>query len=368
MIRIAFYAPLKPPDHEVPSGDRQVARLLFKALQLAGYDPYIVSRLRSFDGTGDETRQRQIGRRGQEIADELIAQWRKRPKQQPAIWFSYHLYYKAPDWIGPAVCEALDICYVVAEASVAMKRAEGKWATGHRAVLWALSRADKVIDLNPADREGVLPFLRDPTRAGTMPPFLDTTPYRAAVRRPGPMRLITVAMMRSGDKLASYRVLGEALARLSDRAWTLEVVGGGPARREVAAALGPLGNRVHYAGALDEAGVAARLADSDIFVWPAINEAYGMALLEAQASGLAVVAGDSGGVGTIVADRRTGLLVPPGDAIAFAAAVRQLIEDPARCTAFGEVARRKVMKNHDLAAAGRRLGNLIGSTRLRCAS
>ena len=53
--------------------------------------------------------------------------------------------------------------------------------------------------------------------------------------------------------------------------------------------------------------MAAALADSDLFVWPAINEAFGMALLEAQASGLPVVAGASGGVRGIVADRETGM-------------------------------------------------------------
>src|ERR1700720_1430254 len=130
MARIAFYAPLKPPDHEVPSGDRRVARLFLDALRLAGHDPFTVSRLRSFDAVGEEAHQRQIAARGQEIAGELIAQWRAQPQTAPDLWFTYHLYYKAPDWIGPAVCEALDIPYVVAEASVAMKRATGPWAGG----------------------------------------------------------------------------------------------------------------------------------------------------------------------------------------------------------------------------------------------
>ena len=113
---------------------------------------------------------------------------------------------------------------------------------------------------------------------------------------PAPPRLITVAMMRRGDKLASYRLLADSLAMLSDLEWSLDIVGDGEARGEVAAALAPLGPRLRWRGALDAAGVAAALADSDLFVWPAINEAFGMALLEAQASGLPVVAGASGGV------------------------------------------------------------------------
>jgi glycosyltransferase involved in cell wall biosynthesis len=368
MARVAFYAPLKPPDHEVPSGDRRVARLLLDALRLAGHDPFIVSRLRSFEPVGDAARQARIAARGRGLAERLIERWRRQPASAPGLWFTYHLYYKAPDWLGPAVADALGIPYVVAEASLAMKRATGPWALGHRAVVAALRRADRVIGLNPADRDGVQPFVTSGCWA-MLPPFLDTRDYREAVRRPGgPMRLVAVAMMRPGDKLASYRILGEALAQLLGLEWTLEVIGDGPARREVEAALAPLGSHVRFVGEAGETEVAARLAAVDLFVWPAINEAFGMAILEAQASGLAVVSGDSGGVGTIVADGETGLLVPPGDPAAFAAAVRQLLEDPARCAALGAAARRKVAREHDLAAASRRLGSLLESTRLRRAS
>jgi glycosyltransferase involved in cell wall biosynthesis len=363
-MRIAFYAPLKPPDHKVPSGDRRVARLFLDALRLAGHQPFIASRLRSFDAVGDAARQARLAERGRETAARLVAGWRRQPRAAPGLWFTYHLYYKAPDWIGPEVCAGLGIPYVVAEASLAMKRAAGPWAPGHRAVAAALRQAALVIGLNPADRAGVLPFLAGSPCWASLAPFLDTNAYAVAPRHPAaPPRLITVAMMRVGDKLASYRVLGAALAQLLDRDWTLEVVGGGPARAEVVAALAPLGARVRFAGALDETGVAARLADSDLFVWPAINEAYGMALLEAQASGLAVVAGESGGVGGIVADGRTGLLTPPGDAGAFAAALRRLIEDPARCAEFGAAARQKALRDHDLAVAANRLAGMIGSLR-----
>ena len=47
--RLAFYAPMKPPDHPVPSGDRQIARLTLTALERAGFAPRLVSRLRVLD-------------------------------------------------------------------------------------------------------------------------------------------------------------------------------------------------------------------------------------------------------------------------------------------------------------------------------
>ena len=155
----------------------------------------------------------------------------------------------------------------------------------------------------------MLPLLRDPARWIALPPFLDAAAYPARdPRRADAPRLIVVAMMRHGDKLESYRLLAAALAQLLDVPWSLDIVGDGSARAEVEAALAPLGARVTYHGAFDAAGVAAALAGADLFVWPAINEAFGMALLEAQASGLPVVAGASGGVGDIVVPGTTGLL------------------------------------------------------------
>ncbi|HEY4473251.1 MAG TPA: glycosyltransferase family 4 protein, partial [Stellaceae bacterium] len=307
-MRIAFYAPLKPPDHLVPSGDRHIARLFLRALRLAGHQPFIVSRLRSFDGGGDARHQARIAALSQRTAERLLRRWREQPETAPELWFTYHLYYKAPDWLGPAISAALGIPCVVAEASHAGKRATGPWADGHRAVERALRRADAVIGLNSADRDGVLPLLRDPGRWVALPPFLDAAAYPARDPRfAKEPRLIAVAMMRHGDKLESYRVLGAALAQLLDLPWSIEIVGDGPARAAVEAALAPLGPRVIYRGGLDAAGVTEALARADLFVWPAINEAFGMALLEAQASGLPVVAGTSGGVGDIVVPGTTGL-------------------------------------------------------------
>jgi len=137
------------------------------------------------------------------------------------------------------------------------------------------------------------------------------------------------------------------------------VVGQGPARGEVAALLAPLGSRVLYRGMLGENEVATVLSEADLFVWPAINEAFGMALLEAQASGLPVVAGASGGVPGIVASGDTGLLVPPGDVAAFAAAMRRLIVNNDLRVKMGVAARAKVEREHDLPVAAARLAEII---------
>lgn len=341
-----------------------MGQLLLAALRSAGHDAFIASRFRSYDGRGDRQRQARLAALGARLARRFLRRYRNAPQTRPELWFTYHLYHKAPDWLGPAIADALGIPYIVAEASDAPKQADRGWAEGREAAVRAIRRADAVIGLNPADRDCVLPLLRDASHWVALKPFVDAGCYAAAARpNSGPTRLVVVAMMRYGDKLASYRLLGDALARLLDLPWSLEVIGDGAARTEVEAALAPLGERVVWRGRLDAAAVACRLPAADLCVWPALNEAFGMALLEAQASGLPVVAGKSGGVGEIIADGVTGLLVPPGDASAFAAAVRGLILDRGRCLALGQAAQQRVRAEHDIPAAARQLQTVINTLR-----
>src|SRR5215207_1100614 len=123
---------MKAPDHPAPSGDRTMARLLLKALVKAGFRPELASALRSWDRAGDAAFQDEVRRSSGAEADRLVARWTDaRAGDRPRLWFTYHLYYKAPDWIGPPVADALRIPYVLAEASRAGKRARGAWAAAH---------------------------------------------------------------------------------------------------------------------------------------------------------------------------------------------------------------------------------------------
>ena len=342
-MRIAFYAPLKPPDHPVPSGERQIARLFLRALEAAGHEPFLASRFRTLDKRGCAGRQQRLRALAGRLAGRLEA-------RLPAfdIWFTYHLYYKAPDWLGPRLAAARGASYWVAEASHAPKRAGGPWDLGHRAAADAIGRADRLFCLNPNDRACLAP-LSAPDRLADLAPFLNASAWRAAPCRGDPPVLATVAMMRSGAKLASYRRLGAALATLDDLPWRLLVVGDGPARREVEAAL-PAG-RTRWLGRRSAAELPAILAGADLFVWPAAREAIGMALLEAAAAGLPVVASATGGVPAVVAHGETGLLAPAGDAAAFADCLRALLADPRRRRAMGRAARRRVLARHDIAQA-----------------
>jgi glycosyltransferase involved in cell wall biosynthesis len=259
------------------------------------------------------------------------------------------------------VTRALGVPYVIAEASHAPRRAQGPTRLGHRAVEEALAAADLVLTVNPRDVAGVNARLRPGARQCWLPPFIDVAPFSAPHERHDPPVLLSVGMMRTRDKLESYRVLAGALALLRDRPWSAVLVGDGPARPEVEALMAPFGGRVRFAGAVPHHKLAPFYASADLYLWPAINEAYGMAFLEAQAAGLPVVAGRTGGVPAVVADGVTGLLTPIGDAEGFAGAVRRLLDDPGERARLGAAAARRVAARHDERAAARALASALRS-------
>jgi glycosyltransferase involved in cell wall biosynthesis len=366
-MRIAFYAPLKWPGHAAPSGDRQIARQLLQGLRLRGHETSVAARLRTFDREGDAARQRRIGAIGERMAARLAGHYGA-TGAAPDLWFTYHVHHKAPDVIGPAVAQALRIPYVIAEASIAPKQRHGRWSVGYAQARASIEAADGIVHLNPVDVDQVDRVRKTTSATLMLAPFVDARAIGAladTVRRAGhveALRLITVAMMRQDAKLASYRLLAQALARLDDVGWTLTVVGDGPARRDVEQCFAGFGTeRVRFLGERAPAEIVTLLARSDLFVWPAIDEALGLALIEAQAAGVPVVAGASGGVASVVAHEVSGLLVPPGDVARFADAVRRLGNDGALRRRMSDAAVTYVRERHDTAVAASALDRFLQS-------
>jgi len=370
-VRIAFYAPLKAPTHGTPSGDRRVATLYMEALRLAGHQVELVSEFRSYDGDGDPERQRTARSLGLQTAAELLSRLAADAAVRPDLWFTYHVYYKAPDWLGPHISRALGIPYVIAEASHAPKRASGTWSLGHQAAADAIRAAQLLVSPTRYDIACLESLLGRRDRILLLPPFLDSRLFEnAAVERQGHReRLAAVqridpavpwiavaAMMRAGDKMASFRELASVLAKVSDLPWQLLVAGGGPCEHEVAQLLNavvPGRSRLLGALALDQ--VAAMYAASDLCVWPACNEAYGMAMLEAQAAGVPVVSVADRGVPDVVVDGLTGLLSAQRDTALLADLVRSLLADPGKRTDMGRAAMRHVAAECSLQSAARKL-------------
>ena len=365
-MRVLLHTPLKPPDDPTPSGDREMARGFQRLLSRLGHRVVMPAASRLPAGVPAPKTHLDWQRWARRRAAEIVRRWRILPhghRDKFDLWFTYHCYYRKPDWLGPLVTRALDIRYVLAEVSHAPRRAQGATRLGHRAVERTLAAADLVLTVSPRDVVGVRSRLRAGAHQVRLAPFIDTTPFRGAAGANDPPVLLTVAMMRTRDKLDSYRVLAGALGRLRDRPWRAVLVGDGPARREIEDLMAPLGGRVRFAGAVARDELPAIYAAADLYLWPAINEAYGMTFLEAQAAGLPVVAGVSGGVAAVVADGVTGMLTPVGDAGAFAAAVARLLDAPAERRRLGAAARARVRTHHDEQVAARVLAAALGSLR-----
>ncbi len=377
-MRIAFYAPMKPPDHPVPSGDRHLARLLLRALRHSGHTPELISRFVSRDGAGDPERQARLKALGEKLATRLIRRLTARPPEaRPEAWFTYHVYHKAPDWIGPTVADALGIPYIITEASSAPKRAGGPWDIGYRGANAAIARADAILTLNSDDWDCLQPIATPPVLHRRMFPFVDADPFTTATARRGNLRdalvrdtgwpddtliLLAVGMMRAGAKQGSYVQLNDALAQLPGDNWRLIVAGDGPQRAEIETLLEATApGRIRFLGALPPDRLAEIYALADILVWPAVDEAFGIALLEAQAAGLPVVAGKARGVPDIVGAGVTGLLPAAGDPDAFAAAVQRLMDDRDLRTGMGAAAARRVRAKFDLPTAAAMLDSTLNT-------
>jgi glycosyltransferase involved in cell wall biosynthesis len=144
----------------------------------------------------------------------------------------------------------------------------------------------------------------------------------------------TVALLAVGAVVPrkGYDVLVAALAELADLPWRLTIAGdrtrdpATTAQIERDIARRKLSDRVTLAGAVSDDCLEALYLGADLFVLPSRYEGYGMGFAEAIAHGLPVIGTTAGAIPDTV-PAGTGLLVPPDDASALAAALRRLIAD-----------------------------------------
>jgi hypothetical protein len=185
---------------------------MWRVFEHTGHRVSLMSRFRSLDIQGDPKRQRQLAEDGGLEAERLSGQLLTASAgERPDLWFSYHLYHKAPDWIGPSVATRLGIPYVVAEASYAPSQENGPWHQGLRQTAKALSQAHGVLSLNPRDLKCIEPQLNPRARQLLLKPFLvdASPPDRSHRERRAKLAkhyglvvyqrwLIALAMMRTG--------------------------------------------------------------------------------------------------------------------------------------------------------------------------
>lgn len=354
MAGIAFYAPMKSPDHPVPSGDRQMARGLMAALcdPARGYDVELVSRFRSYDRVGDMAVQDRLFDEARTEADRLIANggW--------SAWVTYHSYYKAPDLLGPRVATALGIPYIQIEATRAAKRFGGPWDRFARAADASCDDAAAIFYLTGQDGEGLRPYEKAGQPLVHLHPFLVRETLAPSARPDGKV-FLSVAMMRAGDKLASYRIIADMLAHLQGD-WIYEIAGDGPARAEVESLFAPFGGKVRFLGQLGAPEVQAAYGRARAFLWPGVNEAFGMVYLEAQAAGIPVVAQDRPGVRDVLPPAAMVPLGDPvGDPVLLARNLSHLLNENMFWAARSVQAHALVKEHHLLGAARATLWSVL---------
>jgi len=226
------------------------------------------------------------------------------------------------------------------------------------AIRWALRRADRVGVLTAGVASLVGSIVGD-ARVCRLPNFapdlaLQRPASDARPRRPEPVALYVGAVIEAKgvrEMLAAARAV---------EGFRLVLVGPVDAAfaASTSAERSALGDRVALLGSLPHEAIADQYAAADLFLLPSHREGMPLALLEAMAHGLAVVATPVGAIPEIVTDGETGLLVPPGDPVALAAAIRRLLDDDGLRQRLGAAARAAVQREHSEAAALERLGAL----------
>jgi D-inositol-3-phosphate glycosyltransferase len=243
-------------------------------------------------------------------------------------------------------------------AGPAGRLARALFATRNR----LLRDADAFVAMSRAIREEMLAAGVPAERIALLPHGVDTERFRPA--EPGERAALRARLGLPDGVLAAWsgRLLrGKGLETLLDAfaraagdvpGLRLLLVGSGEGQalsvdddlRRRAREAG-LAERVVFTGRVERVEDVLRAAD--LFVFPSVFEALGIALVEAAACGLPAVASRTGGIVDVVVDGRSGLLVGPADATALAEGLRALGTDPDRRGAMGREARRIALARFD---------------------
>ena len=193
---------------------------------------------------------------------------------------------------------------------------------------------------------------------------VDTGRFDPAGRAEAPAGTIRLVVVAQLIERKGIRYLLEALARLDPtarRRLPARIYGTGPEEAALKAQVraAGLGETVTFHGLAPHAEIPAILREADVFVLPSLQEGLPLALLEAMASGLAIVATSAGGMGGVLRHEANALVVEPASASALAAALHRLAADPTLLRNLGKAARATAL-GYGWPAVWRQYEQLIG--------
>ena len=222
----------------------------------------------------------------------------------------------------------------VTSARTALLRLAGGLAEGR-----VLPQADMVIVLTRPAADRLLREGVPEGRVRVIPPGYDPDLFTAVTPDPFPdLPRPRVAYVGRIARQKDVGTLVEAFGRVREQACLL-IVGDGPDRRAAERQARPLAGRVHFAGFLPHLKIPAVLRHSDLLVLATRYEELPSVLVEGMAAGLPVVASRVGGIPALVDHDVNGLLVPPGDAAALAAAITRVLTEPGTAARLSAAAR-----------------------------
>lgn len=203
---------------------------------------------------------------------------------------------------------------------------------------------------------------RGASRVEVVPNGVDFDRFHAVAHRtrPADARFTIVCVGRQVPRKGFGWFVSEVMPKL-EASVSLVLVGDGPERDAIEHLAIERGveHRVRFTGVIPEAQLVAELESADVLVMPNVAiagdmEGFGIVLLEAGAASLPVIAADLEGMRDVVRHGTTGLLVPSGDADAFASAIRGLAADRPTARRLGGNARQEVRSRFGWPAIGGR--------------
>jgi len=275
---------------------------------------------------------------GLSLRDELEAIWR-------AERFDLVHVHQPMTWTLPALATMTKPAPLVGTFHAAGGRSR-LFRFFHRQCAWHLSRLDCRLAVSPAARRFIAEEFGEAPLV--LPNGVDTQRFNPSVPAPPHSRdgRFTVLFVGRLDPRKGLEVLLRAWPRVVDELKgeaRLNVVGSSALAPLVRASVPrALRDTIYFAGAVPSRDLAGWYAAGDLFVSPATrNESFGIVLLEAMASAKPIVCSDLPGYRAVCRPRSEGLLVPPGDAEALAAAITAIARDSKLARAMGERGRQR---------------------------
>ena len=231
-------------------------------------------------------------------------------------------------------------------------------------VRWGVLRCDRIICVAQPLAESLAGWGVDERRLTVIPNGIDAELFACAEPAAEGQRILFVGRL-SPEKGIQHLIqaMPAVLAKFADA--KLLLVGNGPLLGEVRDQVTRLGltDSVQFAGRQPRSAMPRWYGEATLVVLPSIQESFGVVLIEAMASGRAVVASRVGGIPEVLADGECGLLVPPGDSGQLAQAITRLLADEHERASLAAKGRARVEAIYRSEAVVDRLIDVYNETR-----